>query len=85
MRSITINPVLNGYICQVGCQTVVFTSRQVLLQELGRYLENPRLVEEEYLKSSINRDLLKSSEPQCEAQPMNMAACEVPAPPGLRR
>ncbi len=84
MRDINITPVLNGYICRVGCQTVTFISRQTMLLELGRYLENPRQVEEEYLKSSINRDMLKNSEPQCEAQ-RSMAACEVPAPPGLRR
>jgi len=80
MRSITINPVLNGYVCQVGCQTVTFTTRSIMLMELDRYLDNPRKVEEEYLKNSINRDLIKNQVAECEARPMPMSDNPTPAP-----
>ena len=52
VRQIIINRVLNGYVVAVGCQTVVFESAVRLLSELGRYLENPQRVEDEYQKAS---------------------------------
>lgn len=51
MRTIQIEAVCNGFIAQVGCQRVVFESKTKLLVELGRYLDNPTAIEEEYLKS----------------------------------
>lgn len=54
IREITIRPVLNGYKVQVGCQEVVFTSRDNLINELREYLERPDLVEGIYLKSALN-------------------------------
>ena len=50
MHDIKIKPVLNGYIVEVGCKTVVFPSRKKLLRELDRYLQDPEGVEEEYRK-----------------------------------
>ena len=66
-REIHIKPVLNGFIVNIGCQSVVFDSRSKLLAELGRYLENPRGLEVEYRKNALNP----------EASP------EVPEPRGL--
>lgn len=48
-RPITIHTVLNGFTVQLGCQTIVFESAARLLAELGRYLDNPAVVEKEYL------------------------------------
>ncbi len=48
MRDVTIRKVMNGYTVQVGCQTLVFETREALLRELGRYLEAPGVVEQEY-------------------------------------
>ncbi len=50
-RVITITPALNGFIVQIGCQTVVFKGLTTLLDELYRYYYNPREVEREYLES----------------------------------
>ena len=49
MRPVTINKVLNGYIVQVGCQTLVFRYMSNLVKELKRYADNPEQVEKEYL------------------------------------
>lgn len=50
-RDITIRKVLNGYIGTVGCQTLVFNSKDEMLRELSRYLDNPKQVTEEYMKT----------------------------------
>jgi hypothetical protein len=49
-REIRIQPVLNGYTVDVGCKRVVFETAGKLLEELDRYLLNPRAVEHEYLE-----------------------------------
>lgn len=53
-REITIRPVLNGFVCQVGCQCVVFDSRDKLLTELKAYLNDPDRVEKEYVHNALN-------------------------------
>lgn len=47
---IQIDCAQNGYICQVGCMTVVFETKKKMLMEISRYLENPEKVEKEYQK-----------------------------------
>lgn len=54
-RSITIVPVLNGYVAEVACQRLAFTSKSHLLSELGRYLDAPEQVEKEYRRGALNR------------------------------
>lgn len=45
---IKILPTLNGHIVQVGCKTLCFETRDKLLAELNRYLENPAQTEQDY-------------------------------------
>ena len=47
-RNISIRAVLNGYVVEVGCQTVVFESHHTLIRELEAYLLHPKEVEERY-------------------------------------
>lgn len=54
INSPKITPVLNGFIVKVGCQRVVFETREKLLAELDRYLTDPAGVEAEYRKTAIN-------------------------------
>lgn len=49
MREIRINKALNGYIVNVGCQTLVFTDIGEVCTELTRYAAEPEKVEKEYL------------------------------------
>ena len=77
MRNITIKPALNGYIVDVGCQTVVFASRIALMHELTRYLEKPSEVEAEYLKDAVNpRKRLECDVPCPTLAPVNDVPCE---------
>ena len=54
-REITIQPVLNGYICIVGCQRVVFQDRNQMLSEIGKYLAKPDDTEKRYVKEAVNK------------------------------
>jgi hypothetical protein len=54
MYEIHIKPVLNGYVCNVGCQTVVFNDLPAMLGELNAYLTDPRKTEIEYRETALN-------------------------------
>ena len=54
LRTIKINAVLNGFVVDVGCQKLVYTSVDSLLQDLKDYLTNPKEVEARFIKDSIN-------------------------------
>jgi hypothetical protein len=53
-RTIRINPVLNGFMVEVGCQLVVFESAKKMLDELGQYYAAPDAVEHRFLKNAVN-------------------------------
>ncbi len=55
MKNITIEPALNGWICKVGCQTIVFVDRPRMLSEIDRYIQDPAGVEKEYLENTVNK------------------------------
>lgn len=57
MREINIRPALNGWVCQVGCQTIVFNDKGHMLGEIGRYIDDPKAIEAEYWKHSPNKQL----------------------------
>jgi hypothetical protein len=60
IREIHIRPVLNGYIVNVGCQTIVFTDRKTAVGTLSDYLHNPDEVEKHFLANALNK-----MEPAC--------------------
>jgi hypothetical protein len=67
IRDITIKAVLNGFVCQVGCQTVVFESRSELVSALGTYLEKPEDVEKNWRLNALNAGhTLRETEPCCD-------------------
>lgn len=65
VREIYIIPVLNGFVCKVGCQTIVFTTLANMTAEIERYYENPNKTEKEYINKAVNRTI-KSPEPEPE-------------------
>lgn len=79
VREIHISPVLNGFVCKVGCQTVVFTSRQSMLEGIDLYYERPEETERQMLSNPVNRTaevpcapptgLCAGSEPCTQAAP----------------
>lgn len=63
IREITITPVLNGFVCKVGCQKVVFESVSEMARNLEAYYKNPEAVEKEFLAKAVN----KMNDGPCEA------------------
>lgn len=55
MRTITITPVLNGWVVNIGCTVVVFEDIKKLCGEIQRYYKNPEGVEKEYQKNRKNK------------------------------
>lgn len=81
IRQITINPCLNGFIVNVGCQTVVFESRSQLLRELDNYLAKPQEVEKRYGHDAIHKDLLNSPlVPAARPRIVETQQCDTAAP-----
>jgi hypothetical protein len=70
IRTLEIRPVLNGFIVNIGCQVVVFASREALLKDLAEYLEEPEVVEMRYMNTALHADKL------CE----QVTTCQVPTP-----
>ena len=62
IRDISIKPVLNGFICKVGCQQVVFESVASLVQNLEAYLKDPSAVEKQFILGAVNK---MTDGPQC--------------------
>lgn len=56
---ITISPVLNGYVVQVGCQKVVFNDREAMIAELRAYLDNPGAKQLAFIAKAMHRELLQ--------------------------
>ena len=54
VHKITILPVLNGYVVNVGCSSFVFESSKSLLKALEKYLDSPAETEQEMINNSIN-------------------------------
>ena len=57
MRTLMIDPVLNGFIIKCGCQKVVFNSLDAMVKEIYRYFKNPEQVEKEYVENAINHSM----------------------------
>ena len=68
-REITIKPVLNGWLCVVGCQSVVFNSKIELLGELGKYFDAPEETEKRYLRDAVNRLEGPQAQAECARTP----------------
>ena len=73
-RKIQIQPVLNGYICQVGCQTVVFGSTEELMTALEDYLKDPGKIEAWYREKALHNEMLKECVPTQGPTPVNPVA-----------
>ncbi len=54
LRQLSIRPVLNGFVVMVGCQEVVFTSRETLTASLADYLVHPDETEARWCAESLN-------------------------------
>lgn len=76
-REITIRPVLNGFVCNVGCQVVVFTDTKSLGRAVEEYFDHPEETEKRYIEKAINR---MEACPQ-PAQANRISEASEPCPP----
>jgi hypothetical protein len=51
---VTIRGAVRGYVVQVGCREFVFENQEVMLADLGEYLDDPQAVVERYLERYPN-------------------------------
>lgn len=57
IRDIKIRPVLNGFIVDVGCQTIVYDDKAKMISDLSLYYQNPKAFEEEFMRTrAINKE-----------------------------
>lgn len=69
MKEVQIEAALNGWIVHIGCATVVALSKEAMLSEIGRYIDNPSGVEAEYAANAVNRGTYQPDEgPMARAQ-----------------
>jgi len=75
-REIHIRPVLNGFVVNVGCQTVVFSTIEMMTTELARYYKDPEKVERDYRAAALNKTLegAVAEVQQCPPPPCNIGA-----------
>ena len=92
IREITITPVLNGFVCKVGCQKVVFQSVVDLSRAVQRYYENPEKTEQEFLAEAVNKmndgpcvaEAPRVREEVCDSEPCGRPQQETRNPTPLR-
>lgn len=76
-RPVKISFALNGFVAEVGCQTLVFNDLDELLGNLRSYLQDPEAVETSMRKSALNTKITLGNQPQ----PLNGGyAANAPAP-----
>ena len=79
-RKIHIRPVLNGFVCSVGCQEIVCLSADELGAKIAHYYHNPEQDEADYIARAVN----KMSPPQSITGQVPQTACNqasIPDPP----
>ena len=54
METIIISPVSNGWIINVGCMKFVSENKEKMFKELSKYIDDPKTMEKEYRKNSVN-------------------------------
>lgn len=67
MKDIRIEPAVNGWIVHVGCAPLVTMSKEAMLSEIGRYIDNPNAVEKEYAANAVNQGAYTPDEASGEA------------------
>lgn len=60
-RDVIIKPVLNGWVVEVGCQTLVFSDGSWMLEKIQEYLDDPDAATEWWLKHATNAKFFRDS------------------------
>lgn len=79
MYPVTIKKAANGFIVDVGCQTLVFENQTMLLAQLDKYLTDPQKAEKEfnekYYPEKLNSEPVPPSVCGCASAPIAGARC----------
>lgn len=86
-RSITITPVLNGFVVNVGCQTVVMKSPEELGMNVAEYYKKPAEVEMRFCSEKVNNTFPDTpiAEECCDMFQVATTAPSVPINPDMPR
>jgi hypothetical protein len=57
MREVIVRPVLNGFVVQVGCQTLVYNRIEDVAENLIAYQKDPEGTEKKFAESAVNKTL----------------------------
>ena len=63
-RPVKISFALNGFVAEVGCQTLVFNDLDELLGNLRSYLQDPEATETAMRKNALNTKITLGDQPQ---------------------
>lgn len=55
MREVRIQPVLNGFMVQVGCQSLVFNRIEDVADNLVAYQKDPAGIEKKFVQACVNK------------------------------
>ena len=69
MRSIRVNPVLNGFVVEVGCQTLVFNKIEDVAENLIAYQKAPDGMEKKFAADAVNKTLDNGPVPEPVERP----------------
>lgn len=75
MRSIRVNPVLNGFVVEVGCRTLVFNKIEDVAENLVAYQKDPDGMEKKFAAAAVNKA------PDDQPQPVERLNRNVLRPP----
>lgn len=80
-RPITVQPVLNGFVVDIGCQRLAFQSAAQLGAAITEYYTDPAKTEKTYITNKVN-DTLEGPQPgvECEGRRLPPPASREPYP-----
>lgn len=74
IRDITVHPVLNGFVCTVGCQIVVFNSVEQVAHSMIDYYRDPAATEKRFKDQAVNKTIECNLGPEpCPPPPQGIA------------
>lgn len=77
-----IRPVLNGFIVECGCQSVVISTVAQLAAEIAAYYTDPTATEKRYIANAVNKPSFAQPEALVGTPQTNLAEqCGTAVPP----
>lgn len=68
-QELRITPVLNGFIVQAGCQTLVYDNPDKIITDFAEWVRNPNQIEARFGKMMEVKGLRNTPPPECVTSP----------------